>query len=388
MEIPTPLEQLLDIAAARRQVTIGLPTPQDPSDVRFPLTPEAAGLLVARGFCVKMQQGGASSIHYTDLRYQQQGVQIVDRAEAFRCDIVLYLPPLSGSEARCLRNGALLFTMLDSAVADPLVCRVLLGSHVISIALDLIADDEGHNPFADILAEVSGRAAIAIASSLLADPVHGKGILLGGIAGIVPCEVTILGSGIDACAAARSALGLGAIVRMFDNDIYRLRGAMRELGQGVSGSALHPHVLVGALHSADVVIATDIRPRHVITQDVVAEMKRGVVIFDLTTGGGVFPSLRYVEMGSQPTGADEEGARLCHTSPGNAVPRTAAMALSNTLLTMLTDISQCDGLTNALMLNEGLQQATLTFLGKAVNASVAAIAGVRHVDIKLILQFS
>lgn len=375
----------------RRKITIGLPTPTAEADRRFPLTPEAAGLLVARGFKVKMERDAAAGIHYTDLRYQQQGVDIVDRGEAFRCDIVIYLSGVSTLQARLLKRGALLLTLYDSVANEADVLRILLQSHVITLALDLIYDDMGHRPFADIMAEVAGRASVALASSILADSRYGKGILLGGVAGIIPCEVTVLGSGIDACAAVRSAIGLGAMVRMFDNDTYRLRAALRELGPGVVGSAMHPHVILNALRAADVVIATDLTPHHVISADAVSEMKRGVVIFDLTNKTKpVFPSLRQVDMGGRGLidAPEPDGARVCYINPANAVPRTTAMALSNTLLAMITEIFTCEGLTNALMLNSGLQRAALTFLGKPVNQHIANVIGLRAVDIKLILQFS
>lgn len=381
---------MLRIGVNRRNITIGLPAPAPGEDRRFPLTPEAAGMLVERGFTVKMQKGGSAAIHYPDLRYQQQGVEIVERAEALRTDMVIYLSPLSPADARGLKRGSMLMTLFPAVAADPEVVKTLLIKGIITIALDHITDDSGHTPFADILAEIAGRASMATASALLADSVHGKGILLGGIAGIVPCEVTILGSGIDAIAAAQSAMGLGATVRMFDNDSYRLRAALRQLGQGIAGSALHPRVLINALRSADVVVATDVRPLHIISADVVAEMKAGVITFDLTSGiRSVFPSMPKVDLGNA-SAADNtmDGRRVCYINPANAVPRTVAMALSNTFLTMITEIFTCDGMTNALMLNRGLQNAALTFLGKPVNAEIGALVGLRAVDINLILQFS
>lgn len=384
---PTPLEQLLEIAVNRKHTTIGLPKPDTSADRRFPLTPEAAKILVDRGLVVKMEAGGAESIHYTDYRYRQCGVDIVERGEALKCDIVISLSSIDTIDARILRRGSMLLTMMDSAVRDVKLLKTLLHNNITTVALDLVEDESGNRPFSDILSEISGRASIAIASSLLADPEHGKGILLGGIAGIVPCEVTVLGSGMDARAAASSAIGLGAIVRMFDNDVYRLRSALRELGSGVSGSALHPHVLQGALRSADVVIATDLRPGLTISSSVVDDMKKGVIIFDLHCTRPTFPSLRQIEPG---TGIEENDGtdRLCYVHPENRVPRTAAMALSNALLTMLNDFAACDGSLNALMLTGGMQKAALTFRGKPVNATVAKITGLRHVDIKLILQFS
>lgn len=386
---PTPLEELLTATAARRKVTIGLPKPQG-ADKRFPLTPEAAGMLAERGFAVKIESGGADSIHYADSKYRELGAAIVDRAEALRCDIVICLTPLALSDARGLKRGSMLLTLFDSALIEPRVLAQLIAGHVIAIALDLIVDDCGHAPVADILSEISGRASMAIASALLADAVHGKGILLGGIAGIVPCEVTVIGSGIDARAAASSALGLGATVRMFDSDTYRLRAALFGLGPGVAGSVLHPRVLLNALRSADVVVATPVRPAFAIAADVVSEMKRGVITFDLGNGTQpAFPSLRQVDLGNASASDNTmDGRRVCYVRPGNAVPRTAAMGLSNILYTMLSEIFSCDGFNNALMLNSGLQGATLTFLGKPTNPTVAKRLGMRQVDIKLILQFS
>lgn len=386
---PTPLEQLLEIAVSRKHTTIGLPKSGNQADRRFPLTPEAAKMLVDRGFTVKMEQNGAESIHYTDYRYQQCGVEIVDRSDSLKCDIVISLSAIDTIDARLLRRGAMLLTMMDSAMQDARLLKILLQSNVTTVALDLVEDERRNRPFADILSEISGRASISMAAALLADPEHGKGILLGGIAGIVPCEVTILGSGISACAAASSAKGLGAMVRMFDNDVYRLRAALRGLGPGVSGSALNPHVLQGALRSADVVIASDIKPGLKISADVVDDMKKGVIIFDMHCAHPTFPSLPQIDPGYGITPADTMiGIRPCYIHPENSVPRTGAMGLSNALLTMLNDFTGCDGSLNSLMLTEGMQKAALTFRGKAVNATVAKITGLRHVDIKLILQFS
>lgn len=385
---PTPLEQLLELAVNQRQITIGLPKSDNHSDRRFPLTPEAARMLVDKGFTVKMQTCAADAIHYTDYRYQQHGVDIVDRREALRCDIVISLPPIDPIDARLLRRGAMLLTMFDSAVQNERLPRFLLHNNITTVALDLVEDDRGNRPFSDILSEISGRASIAIASSLLADPDHGKGILLGGIAGIVPCEVTVLGSDIAACAAASSAIGLGAIVRMFDNDVYRLRSALKALGPGVSGSALHPHVLQGALRSADVVIASDLKPVLTISSDIVDDMKKGVIIIDLNSLRPTFPSLPQIELSPGITAEADPDVRPCYVHPANGVPRTAAMALSNALLTMFDEFAGCDNSVNALMLTRGMQKAALTFMGKPVHPAIAKLTGMRHVDIKLIIQFS
>lgn len=245
---------MLRIAADTRKTTIGLPASLSLSDHRIPLTPEGAAVLVDRGFRVLLERGAADHIHYSDNAYARCGVEIVERDESLGADIVVYLPALTVADARKIKRGALLLTFMHATDDDRPALDILLRRHVIALALDRISDDRGNRPFADILREIDGRAAIAVASSLLADAVHGKGILLGGVAGVVPCEVMTIGSDMAACAAARSAIGLGATVRMFDNDVYRLREALMSLGPGVIGSSFHPRVFLSALRDRKSVV--------------------------------------------------------------------------------------------------------------------------------------
>ncbi len=391
MDAPIPLEEVLKATTVTRQAIVGLPASRGMLDHRFPLTPEGAGLLVSRGFRVKMERGAAAHIHYSDDAYSRCGVEIVDRPEAFAADIIIYLPALDLSDARQIKRGSLLLTFLHAEESDTEVLRTLLRRHVIALALEELPDEAGRKPFADILKEIDGRAAIAIASSLLADAVHGKGILLGGVAGVIPCEVMVIGADMAAIAAAHSAIGLGAIVNIFDNNVYRLREALRLLGPGVTGSTLHPRVFENALRSADIVVATDAAGQEgVVDASLTGVMKRGVICFDLTsTPGSAFPSLQIIDLDlASPSDTSASPARMCYVNAGNAVPRTVAMALSNTFATMLDDILVCDGVANALKLNAGLRAAAFTFLGKCVNRRVARLLGIRAVDINLFLQFS
>ncbi len=394
-EIPTPQEQPVETLKGRRRVTIGLPAATVDGERRFPLTPEGAAMLVDRGFEVWLESGAAAAIHFSDDAYARAGARICNRAEALARDIVLHLPAISAEDAAKMRHGAVLLSLLHVESRSVESIRELLRRHIITIALDLVEDEGGRRPFADIMREVDGRAAMAIASSLLADPVHGKGILLGGVAGIVPCEVTVIGSDIAAVAASRSAIGLGATVRMFDNDSYGLRRAIENLSSGggdrVIASALHPRVLASALRSADVVIATPTRHPLEIGIDMVAEMKRGVIAFDLTgrLNCPPFPGLRRVDLASRDGRYHMADAlACCYVNAGSAVPRTAAMALTSTLMTMLDDVLVCEGMTNALRFNAGLSRAALTFLGKPVNTQIAAILNCRCIDINLFLHFS
>jgi alanine dehydrogenase len=391
MNAPTPLEELLQTVDNKRNITIGLPAPIGSDDNRFPLTPEGAAILTERGFTIKIESSAAAQIHYNDEAWAQAGAKVTTRAEAFGCDIVIHLPAISAADAVLLKRGALLLTFLHRNTQSAEALAVLLQRHIIAIAIDLITDNHGHKPFADILRQIDGCAAMTVASSLLADSVHGKGILLGGITGIVPCEVMIIGSDSAAQAAANAALGMGAVVRMFDNDYYSLRDATERLQQRVIASAIHPKVFYSALHSADIIIATSDSDYAVIGSEEVELMKRGVITFDLSDEPGRnFPTLRKIDL-VHAVAADcdaDTPIRHCYINAGNAVPRTAAMALSNTFINMLDEIVVCDGFTNALKLNAGLRYAAYTFLGKPVGEVTAERLGLRRIDINLYLQFS
>lgn len=390
MNNPTPLESPVETSVARRKLSIGLPRCVNPSEQRFPLTPEAVATLTGRGFDVVMEEDAAAHIHYPDAAYLKAGARIVSRRATLEADIVIHLAPLPPADIACLRRGALLLSLANLARANGReVIRRLLDRKIINIALDLITDEANHYPFADILSEIDGRAAMVVASSMMADPANGKGILLGGIAGVIPCEVVILGSNLAACAAARSAIGLGATVRMFDDDVYRLRRALRRLGEGVIGSSVHPNALENALQSADVVIATSLRCRVVIDSEGERIMKKGVLVFDLSDEPGkAFPAMPLVDLGEEKRPAANSAGHRCLCNVGSAVPRTAAMALSDTFITMLDDIAGCGACSSAIQLTGGLQRAALTFLGKAVNRKVAEIAGVRYTDINILLSLS
>ena len=410
--LPTPLEAPVETATRQRRASIGLPKCLNRSEKRFPLTPEAVAALTRHGFSVLFEEGAADSLHYSDAAYLKAGARRVGRLETLQADIVIHLAPLAVADIRLLRRGALLLSLANFTRGNAKeVILELMHRRIINIAIDLIRDDAGNRPFGDILSEINGRSALTLAAAMLADPVNGKGILLGGIAGVIPCEVTIIGSCLAACAAARSALGLGAMVRLFDDDIYRLRTALRQLGGGVIGSSIHPHALENALRSADILVITGEGNQLPVEGNVDCILKRKVLVFDLSDHPGTaLRGLVPVDLGEfgqdadlrasayallndrMAASADDPAARPlrrpCFVNSGSAVPRTTAMALSDTFITLLNHISSCEGTGAILPLTPGLQEATLTFMGKAVNTEVARLAEVRLTDIRILLSLS
>lgn len=403
--VPVPQESPVETVTPRRRAVIGLPKCDNPAEKRFPLTPEAVSVLTRSGFGVNMECGASDSIHYGDSAYVKAGARITTRRDALQADIVIHLAPLGVPDIRMLRRGALLLSLANfNRKQAGEVVEELVERRVINIAIDLIKDGHGNRPFGDILSEINGRSAMTIAAAMLADPVNGKGILLGGIAGVIPCEVTVIGSCLAAAAAARSAMGLGAVVRLFDDDVYRLRTAIRQLGGGVIGSSVHPHALENALRTADVIIVSDRTKALPLESRAEKLLKREVLVFDLSEmPGQAFPGMRQVDLGEidcvkagernsftlyNSSAAEFGNSCVCFVNSGSAVPRTTAMALSDTFITLLNQISECEGSGAMLQLTPGLQEATLTFMGKVVNERVAEVAGTRCTDIRILLSLS
>ena len=379
----TTLEQPVLEDTLKRRITIGLPSGLSRGERRFPVTPEGASQLIDRHIAVKMERGAGEPIHYPDSAYARVGVEVCVRAETLRADIIISPASLTVAEARTLRRGTLLVTLLHSILFSPLYAKALLSAGVNVMAADLVSKD-GHRPVADILHEIDGCASIAIASALLTDPIHGKGILLGGVTGVVPCEATVLGSGMGAIASAHNALGMGATVRMFDSDMYSLRKASRVLNHVPIASAPHPNVIRSALKSADVVVITPMRAPLTFDADDISQLKRRVLIFDLTgTPGTTFPGIPVVDLAAASVQSMEaSSSAVCYANVGCRVPRTAAMAMSNILVANIDAVMASHG--TLAEIPAAMRPAMVLFWGKCVNHSCAELLGLRALDINLL----
>lgn len=384
----TPLEQPAPTATMRQRLTIGIPANTSAAERRFPLTPEGARAIIDRGYRILIEESAADLVHYNINAYLRQGAELCSRTEAFRCDIVIYLPTPSVQDIAAMRRGAMLLSLLSPETLSAPKVSAMLRAGITTISLSDIKETSGNRPFADILAEIDGRSAMVCATSKLADSFNGKGILLGGVAGIVPCEVTIIGAGIAGLAAARSALGMGATVKIFDDDAYALRNATNILGSGVITSSLHTRVLISALTSADVIVVSNQGRRgFTIGKELTDNLKRGVMIFDISENPGrIFPSLKPINLADRHHFFSlEAGNNVMYVNPGSTVPRTVAMALSNTLITLLDDILVCDGVTNALRLTPALRHGVATFAGRLTDRRLATLLNIPAVDINIFL---
>ncbi len=382
-----PQEQLLGIKPGSRHLSIGLPAEHNGGEKRFPLTPEGVALLTREGFAVLIERGAGEGIKYSDLHYTEAGAQAVESGEVFRCDVVLKITPLNEEEAASIRPGGLLLTLLQPQYQSASVLKVLMQKRVTAVAIDRVVDDKGRYLFADILDEIDGRAAIVLASELLSNRSGGKGVLLGGVPGVAAAEVLIIGGGLAGRAAARAASGLGALVRIFDNDFYRLRATQLEIGPSVFTSNMHPHVLENAMRSADVVIGTEVPDRGRLGMNYVEMMKRGALLFDLCMDqGGCFETSSCSEAPCNKVYEQCGVLHYCLSSVGSAVARTASMALSNLLVPLLMELNDPAMLYGHIKTDDRLRNAVYLFGGKLTHKELSLRLGLPYYDMALFMS--
>lgn len=298
----------------------------------------------------------------------------------------------SAEDAAHLRRGATLLT-LEPQVDNAAALKALLERRICAISMRQIRDSETRHPFSDILGEIAGRAAVTMAATRLAevdaDTTVGKGILIGGIAGIVPCEAVIIGSGIAARAAASTALGLGATVRLFDDDTYGLRAAMDAVGGRLICSAMQPHVLQNAIAMADVIILTPTAMPYIISAASMSAAKRGVLVYDITDYDMCsLATMNTVDLADTERPHTRPHDTVCFRNLSAVVPRTTAMALSNALISLLPDLVDTRGVNSIASLRNGIQRAVYTCMGHVTNADLAHSMSRQYIDIALLGRLS
>ncbi len=374
-----PQEQLLGVYTNRNRLSIGLPAEHNGGEKRFPLTPEGVALLTQQGYRVFIEHGAGEGIKYSDLHYTEAGAEATEAAEVFRCDVILKFTPLNKEEAELIRQGACLFTLLEPQYQSATVLQILMQKRVTAIAIDLITDDAGRFLFADILDEIDGRASMVLASELLSNRSGGKGILLGGVPGVAASEVLIIGGGIAGRVAARVACSQGALVRVFENDFYRLRAIQQEVGPSIFTSNLHPHVLESAMQSADVVIGTLVPEAGRLGERYVEMMKRGALLFDLCMDkGGCFETSSCSEAPCNKVYERCGVLHYCLSSVGSAVARTASMAMSNLFVPLLMAWQDSITLSERIKSEESLRNSLYLYGGKLIHKELCIQLGLPY----------
>lgn len=370
-----PQELLLELYKIGVRMKIGIPREILTGEKRLALTPEAVAQLTRLGFRFLIETGAGLGINYADSHFAEAGATIVETpAETFQADLILKVQPPLPHEAAWMRPRSILISMLqlNRFTREALDC--LMGKRITAVSYELLADEQQQHPLLDILSEIEGATAITIASELLSNSQGGKGILLGGIPGISPAEVVIIGADHAGVTAARLAMALGATVKVFDDDLNKLRQVQQLFGSHLFTSTFHPHVLQNAFRSADVVIgALDylcIRHPYVISLNLVESMKRGAVIIDLRMNqGGCFETTRRFQETAE---CFEQFGVLhyCKTDISNRVARTTSMSFSNIFVPLLQTLIDYGSASNLIKHHTGFRAGIYLYQGKLVNGFV------------------
>ena len=385
-------EFLLKVNKTQAALTIGIPKENSRFEKRLALTPEAVALLVDDGHKVILESGAGLPINYSDNYYSESGAHIVDsKAEVFEAALILKISPPTLQEVRMMRPRATVFSFLQQPLFSSTILEAMLAKRINALAYDLIYDDSGTSPFSTAISEIEGASAITLAAELMSNANGGKGILLGGVPGVTPTEVVIIGADVAGTIAARAAMGLGALVKVFDNDIGKLRLMEQNLGRSLFTSTLQPNVMRNTFRSADLLIGAmeyiNKPHRDRISEDLIRELKQGTIVIDLRLAqGGCFETTMEACIPGTPTLYRMHGVlHFCEMSISSRVARTASIALSNVFSSLFMKMANSGGVIGLAQRDRDFSSGFYMFSGKMVNAYVANLFNLPVNDIGLFL---
>lgn len=371
-----PKEEMLETGTKKNSLRIGIPYEQSENEKRVGLVPEAVKTLVENGHEVLIESSAGLKANFSDYEYAEAGAQICNETSAvFGADIVLKITPPQLDELDFMQKNRALFSTLQSNAREKAYFEKLLSQKTIAVAFENIQDKSGALPLKRAMSEIIGNASIMIAAEYLSHPEYGKGIMLGGFPAVAPTEIVIIGAGTVAEYAARAAMGMGALVKIFDDSIYKMRSLQNNLGARVYTAVLQPGLLEDALRTADVVIAAkhsrdDMAPC-LISAESVKKMKAGSVIIDVSIDqGGCFETSRPTTH-KDPVFKVYDVTHYCVPNIASKVPHTASCSLSNFFTALLLRIGEGGGVEGILRSDRYLSKGVYTFNGKITNQQIS-----------------
>lgn len=385
-----PQEEMLEVARKKGKLYIGIPKETAFQENRVPLVPDAVALLVNNGHRIIIEAGAGKAAHFEDTDYSEAGAEIVLSPEdVFKADIILKIAPPTLLEIELMQTKQTLFSTLQLTVQPEDFLKKLVAKKLNCVAFDMITDDAGIFPVIRAMGEIAGGTSILIAAELLSNTNNGVGSILGGISGISPTEVLIIGAGTVGEFAARAALGLGATVKVFDNSTSRLRRLQSQLGTRIFTSVIVPKVLEKHLKSADVAIgalrASKGRTPCIVSENMVAEMKTGSVIIDVSIDqGGVFETSS-VTNHTKPVFRKHGVIHYCVPNIPSRVARTASYGLSNIFSQILMNMGDEGGFDSLVRKDAGVRNGVYIYNGILTNQFLGETFNLPFKDINLLM---
>jgi alanine dehydrogenase len=389
-EFLMPQEETLEIGRQKSKLIIGVPKEMIYQENRILLVPDGVNLLSRHGHQVLVEANAGTAANFPDHEYSEAGGNIVySPEEIFKADIILKVSPVTKTEIEMLRPKQTIISALQMSMQNDEYFRGLMSKKVTALAFELIRDKANSFPVIRAMSEIAGSTAIFIAAEYLSDSDYGRGKMFGGFTGIRPSEVVIIGAGTVGEYAARSAMGLGALVKIFDNSVFRLRRLQNNLGVRVFTSILHPRVLLESLKSADVVVGAihvkDGKTPCLISEEMVSEMKAGAIIIDVSIDqGGCFETSRPTSHKS-PVFKIHGITHYCVPNIPSKVPHTASQVLNNIFVPIILDIGTEGGIENLLKTDLGVRQGVYLYNGTATNQFISKNFNLPFQDIDLLM---
>ena len=386
----SPQEEKIEVLRKKGKLFIGIPKEIWLQEKRIPLTPEGVRLLTSNGHEVRVESGAGLGALYSDVHYSEAGAQICYNAkDVYEAHIILKVEPPSLQELDLFKNKQLLLSALQIKTRDKEFFKKLSEKKVTALAYESLKDEDNIVPIVRSMSEIAGNTSVLIAAEYLSNINEGKGYMMGGVSGVPPTEVIIIGAGTVGSMAAKAALALGSMVKVFDKSVTRLRRLQDQLQQPIYTSIIQPNLLAKALSRADVAIGA-LRPENgrtpcVVSEEMVEQMKPGSVIVDVSIdNGGCFETSELTNH-DKPTFTKHGVIHYCVPNIASRVSRTASFSLSNVLAPMLLDMSDYGGHENALRTRKHLRSGLYMYNGILTHKTIGEWYNLPYSDSELLL---
>jgi alanine dehydrogenase len=385
-----PQEEILEVKKRKRNLVIGVPKETFFLENRIALVPDSVALLVQNGHKVIIESDAGKAAHFFNKDYSESGAQVVyDTREVYRADILLKVAPPSTEEIGMLKSRQTIISTLQFTAQNKAYFKELMAKKMTAIAFEFIKDKVESYPIVRSMSEIAGNTSILVAAEYLCNPDYGKGKMFGGISGVTPIEVIIIGAGTVGEYAARAAMGLGANVKIFDNSIYKLRRLQGNIGTRLFTSIVQPKILTKCLKNADVVIGAIHSPGGrspiIITEEMVKQMKYGSVIVDVSIDQGGCVETSQVTNHTVPAFQKYGVTHYCVPNIASRVAQTASYALSNFFEPILLNVGEEGSTENVLKNLPGLRKGAYLYNGIVTSKTVGDYFDLPYQDIDLLM---
>jgi alanine dehydrogenase len=384
------LEETLDIKPKGARLHIGIPKEIAFQENRIALTPDAVSVLVSNGHHVSIEHNAGEASHFADRDYSEAGAKICySREEVYKAPILVKSAPVIDEELELLQHSQLIISPIHLSILKAELLQKMMAKRITAISFENLKDDSGSYPIVRSMSEIAGSAVMLIAAQYLGSANHGKGVLLGGISGIAPTKVIILGAGIVGEYAARAALALGASVKVFDNSVYRLKRLQNNIGQRLWTSVIEPRMLAKQLKTCEVAVgalASETgRTPIVVTEEMVSSMRPGSVVIDVSIDrGGCFETSEITSHES-PVYLKYGVIHYCVPNIPSGFARTASQAISNVLMPLLLEAGDDGGFEHMVWHQIHLRSGIYMFKGALTNFYLSERFNLKYTDLNLLI---